>query len=407
MIRIPLVSALVTGTFADDESSLLQANAGKKKLQSTTASQLVEELSQSPITAVARVLNMDAQHQQNLLQHLVTADAASLSHDLEAHKVAVAMAIRRSPVPYMADGTPQEWVSALQQHGGSIDSALSQKKKKDATVEGATKGKSKLRSRNDDKTKFDATVTTKNTTYSKVGGRCRTGQELADIEASAVCEELCNSTANTTGCVVSEVEKEGKKTYCKRFTVASQNLTFDGCKAACTTDANCTGIEFEEADYGYGECEIHINKLKFEGSKNAAGDTGCHVKDDAGAWEKKGERCRDTTEIKDMTMDAACDDKCDNIDGCVTSEYELEDELALCKFFPATLNDWSRTTLRQCSIRCGRDKACSGFEWDNGKCELHDSGLNVTLSAAEEDANATACYTKNSFHTPTAAPAAE
>lgn len=401
MIRIPLVSALVTGTFADDESSLLQANAGKKKLQATSAGQLVEELAQSPVQTVTRVLNMDAQHQQNLLQHLVSADAASLSRDLEAHKVAVAMAIRRSPVPYMADGTPKEWVSALQQHGESIDSALSQKKKKDATVEGATRGKAKLRTRNDNgvKADFDTTITTKGNNYTYVGGRCRTGDEIADIEAVAVCEELCTSTANTTNCVVSEVEKEGKQTYCKRFTVASQNLTFANCSAACTPAANCTGFEFEADAYGTGECEIHTRDLKKEGSK-PDGESGCYFMNADGTHEKKGERCRDKTEIKDMTMDKACEEKCDKIEGCVSSDFEVEDELALCKFFRQSLGEWKRTTLRQCSIRCGRNEACSGFEWDNGECEIHDGGLNLTLSTVDADSNDTACYMSDAFHAP-------
>jgi len=386
MVRIAFLAATTFTALADDTASLLQANTGKKRLQAASAAQWVEDFARAPAEVATRVASMHPVEQQSLLQQFASLDAPSLVKEIKPHQVALALALRRSPLASFAKASPSEWVSALQQHAGDMDSAVSHKGAGDA--ESALANKEPLRSAGDGGSAFESSIEAKGAPYSITGGRCRDGLEFEDVTFDAACSSLCDSEDT---CEAYETEEEEGTWLCKRFSAAESTLNYTQCEAACTADGSCTGFEFEAPE----ECELYTVALTTEGDPPVSGDDGCHLKQDGGSFVNSGERGRTGGEFADLTQSEACTALCAQSNGCDSQEAEVENGEKLCKRFTASLQVHMATTLKGCAQKCTQLSSCHALEWDDGECELHGDAVNATLSTAEEVGDNHACYFKS------------
>jgi len=302
MMRLALLSA-AAGVWADDDASLLQAHGKKTRRIATT--NLVEDFAESPQEFLRYVASLSSSEQQSLLQQVVAAEPSTLANDLKAHSVAVALALRQSPMPSLSKASPQEWVSELQQQATTMDSSLAQKGKKDknGTVDDTVKGKQK---------NLEGSVARK--------GRCKATHTYSEVNFTTVCEGLCADEAN---CDAFETE-DGK---CKRFNVPELNLTRTVCEETCQADANCTAFEFESPS----ECELHHGEIKGEGKNPKEALDGCflltrgvNATDNSTVFtaERDGAYCRTGNEFKDVKQSVACSDHCDKTANCTRSKVK-------------------------------------------------------------------------------------
>lgn len=241
---IAVFSAMcLVGALGNDEASLLQSSTDKKRLQAASATQWIEEFAHSPDEVVMRLANMQPSEQTSLLQKFASADASSLVEEMDRHKVAMALALRGSP---LSQGSPSDWVSALQQaRSAEVESAVSFKK-------------DKLRSKNDGKnsSSFPESFEAKDDVYQLVGGRCRTGEEFDDLALDdATPEETCKGLCDSNDACDSF---EWEDNVCKRFTASLKTYrrgALSKCAKRCSKKEECVAFEWDN-----GECELHGNE---------------------------------------------------------------------------------------------------------------------------------------------------
>lgn len=293
MVRIAVSSILCLLCQGHDESSLLQANVGKMRLHAVTTAQWVEAFARTPSEVVNRVLEMQPSEQNSLLQMFQSADAASLTKELEPHKVALALALRGSS---LEGGTPSTWVSALQR-SGEMEQAISTKK-----------GPNRKKNDGKNASTFPAQLDIKGDMFDLTSGRCRTGMEYDDIDFNETCITLCDS--GDTGCLAAVVEPEGLDPdsqladVCKQFggehddAGTGHGLTpSETCASLCDLDDGCDSSEFEE-----GVCKRFTATLKnYKRSTLQSCAKKCKKNDDCAAFEWDNGEC----ELHDNSTDVA------------------------------------------------------------------------------------------------------
>lgn len=299
MVRVAFSSILcLLGVSGDDEASLLQANAGKKRIQAhhSTTSHWVEDFAKSPKDVIARVSDMQPTEQQNLLELFASADASTLAKELEPHKEKLALILRGSPLHTLAKGPTSTMVSALQQRSGVLEEVILSKK-------------DQIRKKNDgqNSSSFPAEFEAKKQMYSLTGGRCRNGREFEDIDFDTACNELC--AMGGEDCTVGVVEAGGldanstEPDVCKRAHVDANDFATgeglneaDTCYELCELDPVCYGSEFEE-----GVCKRFYYNMKTYKRKTLLGCAKkCNKIDECVAFEWDNGEC----ELHDNSTDA-------------------------------------------------------------------------------------------------------
>lgn len=259
MVRMVLSSMLcLLGVFGDDEASLLQANAGKKRIHAHSIAQWVEEFAQNPNEVVTRVSSMPPAEQDSLRELFASSDASTLAKEIEPHKEKLALALRGS-----VQTSVLQWlkvhpvqVAALQQRSDALESVISSKA-------------DQIRKKNDglNSTSFPSSFDFKEQTYTLAGGRCRNGMEYDDIDFEAACIAMCDADET---CTVSVVEAGGldvnstEPDVCKRsgddhndFATGEGLNEADTCADLCNMDDLCTSSDFEE-----GVCKRFTESMK-------------------------------------------------------------------------------------------------------------------------------------------------
>lgn len=285
MVRVALSSILcLLGVLGDDEASLLQSNAGKKRVQShLQPAQWVEELARSPNDVMTQVLDMQPTELKNLLELFASADSSSLAKEIESHKAALALAFRGSP---LAKGSTSDMVSALQQRSGVLEQVISTKK-------------DQFRKKNDGKNSstFPGSFEIKEDAFTLSGGRCRTGMEFEDIDFETACAFLCEADEF---CASHSVEPEGTDNtselpnLCKRdgqdhddFATGLGLNEADACQELCQMHDLCSDSEFEE-----GVCKRFAANMKsYKRSTLRSCGKKCAKKDECVAFEWDNGEC--------------------------------------------------------------------------------------------------------------------